>query len=127
MELTFTPSQSKRFQSAFSHATARHKVALKKPRKNMLVIAYAINEFLRLGHSRVTSNMVREGLDRVYDLHKLWDTDPEAEDNNGITRAIGDIMGKHCLNLKRDKTWYVIPEGGITTKYIANLGYEIDV
>lgn len=126
MELNFSRLQARQFKSGLEPSTSRHTPTLKKPRKNMGLVACAINECRRLGRTHVTSRMIRDGLEKTCDVRTAWDVNPYAEDDNGITRSIGDILGQHGLKLKKDKIGYIIPEGGITTKYIADLGYAID-
>lgn len=126
MDLHFTKSQAKQFKSGVESTPSRHATTLKKPRKNMKIIACAVNQCLEMGYTHVTSRMIRNGLEKSHNIETLWNVNQNADDDNGITRSIGDILGQHCLKLKKDKCGYVIPPLGITTKYIADLGYATD-
>lgn len=88
---------------------------VEKPRrwKGTYELTLAINKLmdgsvLFPGYEIATEQV--EQIVRHAKLDRLWNVNPDAADDLGLRRSIGDALGKHGLNLRRKGKLFVIPD-----------------
>jgi hypothetical protein len=71
-------------------------------RKNLGVVVPVLNEHIRDGDKNVTTAELAVEL-RGMGLDSYWNLDPNAKDNSGLQKALGDLLGGHGLNLEKGR------------------------
>ena len=75
---------------------------LVKGRKNLGLVIAVLNEFIAAGKTETATRDVADALvDLGLDTH--WDRNPDAKDDTGLVKSVGDCLGNHrdALRLER--------------------------
>jgi hypothetical protein len=75
---------------------------LVKGRKNLGLVIAVLNEFIAAGKPETTSRDVADALVEL-GLDTYWDRNPDAKDDTGLVKSVGDCLGNHrdALRLER--------------------------
>lgn len=102
---------------------------LVKGRKNIGIVIAILNQFIEGGRTAVSTREVEGAvLELGYDTH--WSRDEDRKDDNGLVKALGDLMGAHRDSLRLEKCkvdkqpGYTLPNQQIDDEWLRTCGLD---